>query len=216
MTQQIEKTIKALEKNNMKAYCVKNKQDVLPLLESLIDKDSLIAVGGSETLKETGVIQKLQSGEYNFLDRYENGLNGQQIMNVLHKTALADVFLSSSNAVTQNGELYNVDGTSNRIAAICFGPKKVILVVGANKIVKDLKEAEIRVKTVAAPKNAQRLHHKTPCFESGECVSLKFPEHSMCDGCRISERICSNYLVCGYQQEPGRITVIICEESLGY
>ena len=132
------------------------------------------------------------------------------------KALTADVFLSSSNAVTENGELYNVDGRGNRIAAFCFGPKNVIVIVGANKIVPDIDAAAERVKKIAAPKNTVRLSCKTPCAKTGECISLKNENPELCDGCLTDERICSSYLISGRQRVKDRIKVIICKESLGY
>ena len=121
--------------------------------------------------------------------------------------------MTSSNAVTERGELYNVDGNSNRIAAIAFGPSRVIMVVGINKIVPDLDAAIRRVKTIAAPKNTQRLSCKTYCEAAGKCAGL---DGDLCAGCASDARICCNYLVSAKQREPGRIHVIFVGEELGY
>ena len=123
----------------------------------------------------------------------------------------------SSNAVAQNGELVNVDGFSNRISAIAFGPKRVIMVVGKNKLVKDVNEAFIRIKKIAAPKNCVRLGIDSPCAKLGHCVSLlKTETPAMTDGCDNQRRICRNYLVSSKQNTKDRIIVLCVNENLGY
>ncbi len=126
------------------------------------------------------------------------------------------MYISSSNAITENGELYNVDGYSNRVAAICYGPESVIIVVGINKIVGNLDEAIKRVKTMAAPANATRLNCTSYCTEKGECMGLTSGNSSMTNGCRGQNRICCNYVVSAYQNQKDRIKVIIVGEELGY
>ena len=124
---------------------------------------------------------------------------------IYRRAFFADTFLASANAVTEAGEIFNVDGNSNRIAAIAFGPKSVILVVGYNKLVRDLDEAETRLETIAAPANAIRLHKKTPCVQTGVCAHCKSPD-----------RICCTSMVMRQQREPGRVKVILVGESLGF
>ena len=205
----IKKVIENLEKNNMTAYCVKTKADVVPLIETLIKPGETVALGGSMSLFECGVIDFLRNGKYNFIDRYKDGIDVRQ---VYLDSFGADTYFCSCNAVTEDGLLYNVDGNSNRVAAICYGPKSVIMVVGINKIVKDTNEAILRVKNTAAPKNAQRLSCKTYCAEKGHCVS----EESSFGGCAGKDRICANYVISGRQRVPGRIKIIFVEESVGY
>lgn len=205
-----EKVIENLAKNNMCGYYVENKTDVVPLVTKLISEGDTVAVGGSVSLFECGVIELLRNGKYNFLDRYKPGLTPLQIQEIFLESFSADVYLSSSNAVTDDGELYNVDGNSNRVASICYGPKSVILVVGWNKIVKDIDEAIIRVKKIAAPKNSIRLSAKTFCSTTGRCVS-----DNIAKGCS-HDRICCNYVVSSYQSQKNRIKVILVGENLGY
>jgi L-lactate utilization protein LutB len=212
----IKKTLENLEKNNMASYYVETKEEIIPLLKELIEKGSTIGVGGSETLNQIGALDFIRNGDYEFFDRYEKGLSPEQISEVIVKALSADVFLSSSNAVTENGELYNVDGRGNRVAAFCFGPKSVIVIVGANKIVLNIEAAVERVKKIAAPKNTVRLACKTPCAKTGECISLRLDNPKMCDGCLSDDRICISYLISGRQRIKNRIKVIICKESLGY
>ena len=149
----IYRTISALEKNNMQAFYAENSSQALEIVKSLIEKGATVSFVGSESLKQCGVINLLKSGEYNVLDRSAPDLTPEQIEKIYRDTFSADVYLCSSNAITENGELYNVDGFGNRVAAITFGPKSVIMVAGYNKIVSDLDAAADRVKLIAAPAN---------------------------------------------------------------
>ena len=209
----IENTIKNLEKNNIEALYVESKEDVVPLIEKLVPQGSTVAVGGSVSLDESGVLSHLRSGRYEFFDRYAQGLSREEVMEVYRKSFGVDAYFCSSNAVTEEGELYNVDGNANRISAIAFGPKTVIMVVGVNKIVKNIDEAVKRVKTIAAPKNCRRLDCRTYCFEKGHCMDM---DGGMGKGCDSSQRICRHYLVSAKQAVMGRIKVIIVNEELGY
>ena len=154
----INRTIKALEKNNMNGYFVHNNEELINKIEEIVKEGSKVSCGGSMTLFETGVIDHLRSGRYNFLDRYKEGLSREDIVKIYKETFTADTFFCSSNAVTENGELYNVDGSGNRVAAMLYGPDKVIVVCGVNKIVKDVNEAVLRKNNVAGPINAIRLN----------------------------------------------------------
>jgi L-lactate utilization protein LutB len=216
MTEIIKKTIKNLEQNGMECFYAERKEDVLPIAKDLIPNGAVVGVGGSVTLNETGVMALLRNGDYEFLDREAPGLSPKEIEDVMKKCLLADWFLTSSNAVTEKGEIYNVDGRGNRLAALNFGPDNVLIIIGKNKIVKDLKEAELRVKSVAAHKNAVRLSCATPCAKLGKCISLSSNEPHLTEGCACEQRICRNYLVLGKQKNDGRIKVIICGEALGY
>ncbi len=214
MTEEIKRTMKNLEENNIKSYYVETKEEVVPLIESLVPQGSTVANGGSVTLGETGVIRLLESGKYEYIDR--RGLAGEELRNCYIKTYGCDTYFCSSNAVTVNGELYNVDGNSNRVSCIVFGPRQVIMVVGINKIVPDLDTAIRRVKESAAPLNSSRLSCKTPCAVTGHCISFDAENSSMCSGCKSEERICCNYVVSARQRHKDRIKVIIVNEKLGY
>jgi hypothetical protein len=212
----IEKTMENLKLNKMKPYFVETKEEVLPLVKTLLKEGDTVSNGGSVTLKETGVMDELKSGKYNYLDRSKEGLTREDVEEVYRQTYSADVYFSSSNAITENGELYNVDGNSNRVSAILYGPKSVVLVCGYNKIVKDIKEAEIRVKSCAAPPNCVRLNCDTYCGKEGKCVSLSNENHQIPDGCHSDRRICCNYVISAQQRHVNRIKVIIVGEKLGY
>lgn len=205
--------IAGLERNNMTGYYVDSAAEVVDKVKQLLRPGDTVAVGGSMSLEQAGVLHLLRSGSYHFLDRYAPGLTPEQVREIYLKSFAADAYLSSVNAITLNGELYNVDGRSNRIAAIAYGPSSVILVVGCNKIVKDIDEAIGRVKRLAAPANATRLHCDTPCTEAGCCAGIR---GSMTAGCNNERRICCNYMVSAYQRDQGRIKVILVGEPLGY
>lgn len=213
MNSTVEKTMKNLEKNNMNAYFAETKEEVIPLIEKIVAEGSTVAVGGSVTLNELGILDYLRSGKFEFYDRYKDGLTPEEIKEVFIKSMGVDAYFCSTNAVTEEGELYNVDGNANRVAAIAFGPEKVILVVSVNKIVKNIDEAVKRVKTVAAPKNAVRLSCKTFCALKGHCVDM---EGGIGKGCDSPERLCRHYLVSAKQKIAGRINVIFVNEQLGY
>lgn len=214
MNERIKKTMENLEKNNMKAFFVETKEEVVPLIKTLVPEGSSVANGGSETLKQTGAISLLESGIYDFIDR--RGLDGEEVRQCYIKSFGSDAFFCSSNAITENGELYNVDGNSNRVACIVYGPRQVIIVAGVNKIVSDINEAIERVKTTAAPPNTQRLSCKTPCAVTGHCISLDGENPLMCDGCESPQRICCNFVVSAKQRHKDRIKVILVNENLGY
>lgn len=203
--QKIERTIKALEKNNMKGYLVQNKEQLLEKIQEIVQEGSLVSCGGSMTLFETGVIDFLRSGKYKFLDRYEANLTPEDIKEIYRKTFSADAYFTSTNAITENGELYNVDGNGNRIAAMLYGPDKVIVVTGVNKIVKNVEEAINRNKEICAPANAKRIGTNTPCKTTGHCMD-----------CYSPERICCEYTLIKRQRSANRMHVIFINENFGY
>lgn len=210
----IEKVMKNLEKNNFKPYFVESASDVVPLVKTLINKGDSVSNGGSQTLKETGVSELLACGDYDFIDR--TGLEGEELRQAYVRAFGCDAYFCSSNAVTENGELYNVDGNSNRVACIVYGPKQVIMIVGVNKIVKNINEAIERVKCKAAPPNAVRFNLDTPCAKTGKCVSLSMENPMICDGCASERRVCCNYVVSAKQRHKDRIKVILVNENLGF
>ena len=217
MNKQIEMVMENLKRNGMEPYFASSKEEVLALVKSFIPKGATVGVGGSASLKECEIIELLKCGEYKYLDRNREGITPKEYQEVMKNCLTANYYLSSTNAVTLDGELYNVDGTGNRLAALNFGPENVIFVVGVNKIVKDIKEADYRVKTVAAPKNAVRLSKNTPCAKTGKCIAVTTGKNNTFNcGCDSPDRICRNYLVLGKQKTDGRIKVIICGQELGY
>ena len=214
MEQYIELTMKNLERNGIKPFYVETKEEVVPLIETLINKGESVSNGGSESLKQCGVFELLKNGDYDFIDR--SGLEGEAVREAYLRALGCDTYFCSSNAVTERGELYNVDGNSNRVACIVYGPRQVIMIVGKNKIVPDINAAIKRVKEKAAPPNCDRLGIPNPCTKLGSCVSLKLDDPFMCDGCALDSRICCNYVVSAKQRHKDRIKVIIVNEDLGY
>ncbi len=214
----IARAMAALEKNNMDAAYLPQAADVVPTLKTLLAKGDTVAVGGSMTLFETGAIELLRNGDYHFFDRYAPGLDAGQIRKVFLDSFGSDVYLTSANAITEHGELYCVDGTSNRVAAMLYGPQKVVVVAGWQKIVPDLAAAVVREKMIAGPANAIRLDCDTYCEKNGRCMS------PVCDGRNLmalpagacENSICCNSVVFSRQRQKGRIVVLIVGEELGY
>lgn len=199
----IEKTVENLKKNNFAAFHARTNGELLDIIAGLVPKGAQVAFGGSMTLHEAGVLDYLRNRpDINLLDREKAPEKANEIMK---KALTCDVFFASSNAVTENGELFNVDGRGNRVAPMIFGPDSVVLVVGANKIVPDLQAAEQRLKKIAAPANTERLGCETPCRYTGECMDCKSPA-----------RICCDYVTMKMQRVKDRIKVIITDESYGY
>jgi len=202
---QIEKTINALEQRNMKGIFVKDEQELLGVLKSLIQENSIVGVGDSVTLLETGVLDFLRKGNYVFLDKYRDGITSEEKKQIYIQNFTADTFLCSTNALTEDGELYNIDGNGSRVAPMIYGPKQVIIVAGINKLVRNLEEAERRVRNYAAPLDAKRLNKDTPCTKLGHCVNCKSPN-----------RICNDFVTITGQFVKNRIKVIIVAKTLGY
>lgn len=196
-----EKTIKGLESRNMTGYWAETKEDALKQALSLIPEGSSVTMGGAMSAREIGLVDALQQGNYNFIDRdmYEDK---RAAMLAAYD---ADVFLSSANAMTDDGILVNIDGNSNRVSAIAQGPKKVVFIVSMNKVCGDLDGAMKRARNVAAPINAQRFGLNTPCAKTGKCMDCKSPD-----------TICCQFLVTRFSRHPGRIHVILVSEPLGF
>lgn len=213
----LDKTAKALEKNNMQTFVVDTKEEALETVKRLIKKGDSVTMGGSQTIRECGIYDYLKCGDYTFYDRSApDVITEEQKMDIYRKAFSCDSYFSGSNAITESGQLYNVDGNSNRVAAMLFGPEQLIVVAGYNKIVKDLDEAVLRVKTKAAPPNCERLGIDNYCRTNGQCVSLSKENPLMCDGCSSPAKICCNYVVMGYQRNSARVKVILVAEELGF
>lgn len=177
------------------------KQQVL----ALIPQNATVGVGGSETLKAMDMIETLRNGNYQFLDRYKEGLAFSEVEEVYRQALVADVFLSSTNAVTRQGQLVNIDSSGNRVAALSFGPRKVILVIGVNKVVDTLEDAMKRIRTIA-PLNAMRVHHKAPCVETGKCMD-----------CQLQQSVCNSVGIINHgRKTPGRFSIIMVADEIGF
>ena len=196
-----EKVMKGLSSRNMTGHYAADKEEALSIALSLIPEKSAVTMGGAMSAHEIGLVKALQEGDYNFIDRdaYEDK---RAAMLAAYD---ADVFLSSANAMTEDGILVNIDGNSNRVSAIAQGPKKVVFIVGMNKICDDIDGAIKRARNVAAPINAQRFGLSTPCCKTGSCMDCKSPD-----------TICCQFLITRFSRHEGRIHVILVNDSLGF
>ena len=195
------KTIKGLESRNMTGYYAKDKEEALKIALSLIPEGSTVTMGGGMSVHEIGLSDALKNGNYNFIDRDEFE-DKRQAMLLAYD---ADFFLSSSNAMTDDGILVNIDGNANRVSAIAQGPKKVLMIVGMNKVCPDVDSAMKRARNVAAPINTQRFGINPPCTKTGTCSNCKSPD-----------TICCQFLITRYSRHEGRIHVILVNEDLGF
>ena len=193
--------IKGLQSRNMSGYYAENRAEALSIALSLIPEGSSVAMGGSMSAGEIGLVDAVKNGNFNFIDR--------AMISDRHAASLAafdaDVFLASCNAITNDGVLVNIDGNANRVAAIAHGPKKVVMIVGMNKVCSDVDAAMKRARNVAAPINAQRFGLSTPCAKTGACFDCKSPD-----------TICCQFLITRYSRHTDRIHVILVNDTLGF
>ncbi len=192
--------IKGLQSRNMSGYYAESREEALKQALLLIQEGCTISMGGCASAQEIGLVQALQKGNYHYLD-----CSRMEQREGLLAAYDSDVFLSGANAMTSDGILVNIDGNSNRVSCIAQGPKKVIFIVGMNKVCDDLDSAMKRARNVAAPINAQRFDIKTPCKETGKCFDCKSPD-----------TICCQFLITRYSRHTGRIHVILVNEPLGF
>ena len=195
------KVIKGLESRNMTGYFVANKEEALKKALELIPEGSSVTMGGATSVHEIGLSDYLKNGNYNFIDRdaYDDP---RAAMLAAYD---ADVLLSSVNAMSDDGILVNIDGNANRVSAIAQGPKKVVFIVGMNKVCADVDSAMKRARNVAAPINAQRFGLETPCSKVGTCMN-----------CKSADTICCQFLITRYSRHEGRIHVILVNDTLGF
>ena len=196
-----EKVIKGLGSRNMTGYYAPTSADALSKALELIPEGSTVAMGGAMSAHEIGLVDELKSGNYNFIDR-DSVEDKRAAMMAAYD---ADFFLSSVNAMTNDGVLVNIDGNSNRVSAIAQGPKHVLFIVGMNKVCDDIDSAMKRARNVAAPINAQRFGLSTPCSKTGACFNCKSPD-----------TICCQFLITRFSRHEGRIHVILVGENLGF
>ncbi len=200
-----EKVVKALAKNNFQAYYVANRAEAVSKVLSLIPAGATIGVGGSWTLKELAIPDQLEKQGHEVFDHNRPGLTMEQSVALRHKELSCDVFISSTNAITLDGQLVNTDGSGNRVAAMSFGPKKVIVVVGVNKIVSDLDAAMERIELYAAPINNKRLDRPNPCTVAGVCMD-----------CQGASRICNITTILHKRPPMIDFHVVVVGEELGF
>ena len=193
--------IKGLASRNMTGYYAKDAGEALAIALSLIPEGSTVTMGGGMSVHEIGLVKALKEGNYSFIDRDEMADKRAAMLMAYD----ADVYLASANAMTQDGIMVNIDGNSNRVSALAQGPKKVVLIVGMNKICDDVDGAMKRARNVAAPINAQRFGLSTPCAKTGTCMTCKSPD-----------TICCQFLITRYSRHKDRIHVILVNENLGF
>ena len=197
-----QKVIEGLKSRNMTGYYARNKEKALKIALDLIPEGASVTMGGCMSAREIGLVDAISEGDYNFIDR-DNFEDKRAAMLMAYD---ADVFISSANAMTNDGILVNIDGNANRVSAIAQGPKKVIFIVGMNKVCgSDIDSAMKRARNVAAPINAQRFGLSTPCTKTGACLNCKSPD-----------TICCQFLITRYSRHKDRIHVILVNEDLGF
>jgi L-lactate utilization protein LutB len=201
---QIERTINALKKNRFEALFVPDAKTAFEEVMKRIPDGITVGIGGSVTLAQIGLTEALGKRKIQFIWPQQQAKNDEERLELFRKCFSSDVFVSSTNAVTESGKLFNVDATGNRVGAMFIGPKKTIVVCGVNKIVKDLDAAEKRVREWAAPQNAKRLNRKTPCVETG-----------LCEDCSSPDRICNIYVTLAKKPTRNDVVVILVGEYLG-
>ena len=196
-----QKIIKGLESRNMKGFYAHSKAEALKIALEIIPDGSTVTMGGSVSAREIGLVDAMKLGNYKCIDR--------DLSDNKRAAALAaydvDVFLASCNAMTEDGVLVNIDGDANRVSAIAYGPKKVVFIVGMNKVCKDVDSAMKRARNVAAPVNAQRFGLDTPCSKTGSCMDCKSPD-----------TICCQFLITRFSRHDDRIFVILVNDNLGF
>lgn len=199
-----EKVIKGLQSRNMEGFYAETKEEALKLALELIPTGSSIGWGGSMSIEEIGLKKAVCEGDYVVYNR-DICKSPEEKREVELKIFGCDYLLASSNAITEDGILVNIDGNANRVAAIAYGPKHVIMIVGMNKIVKDEEAALYRARNEAATINAQRFPIETPCKKTGSCAD-----------CKSKDTICCQFLTTRFSKHTGRIKIILVNENLGF
>ncbi len=201
---QVERTVKALEKNNFEALYVPDLKRGFDEVMHRIPDGATVGVGGSLTLTQMGLQEALSKRKIHLIWPFQQAKTDEERLELVRKSFASDIFLTGTNAITEDGKLFNVDASGNRVGAMLMGPRRVIVVAGVNKIVKDIASAEKKVKEWTAPQNAKRLNRKTPCTETGQCADCSSPD-----------RICNIYVTLA--KKPARIemVVILVGEPLG-
>jgi hypothetical protein len=201
---QVERTINALKKNNFEAIFVPDSKGALEEVMKQIPDGATVGVGGSVTLTQTGILEALGKRNVHLIWPAQQAKNMDERQELIRKSFSSDLFLTGTNAITEDGKLFNVDATGNRVGAMFIGPKKTIVVTGINKIVKDVNAAEKRTREWTAPQNARRLNRKTPCVETGVCADCSSPD-----------RICNIYVTLAKRPSRTEIVIILVGEKLG-
>jgi hypothetical protein len=198
-------TVEALQKNRFNAVFFETAQAALEKLLEVIPPEATVGLAGSWTLIQLGLVEKLEARGNTVYCHHKPGLSPEEVLEIRRKQLTCDVFLTSTNAITEDGRLVNTDATGNRVAAMVFGPKKVIILAGTNKIVKNLDDAQDRIRTTAAPLNNKRLNRPNPCVKTGHCVDCQGPT-----------RLCNVTTVLHKRPPASDIHIWIVGEELGF
>jgi len=199
------KTVAALNKNNFTAKYFQDRETAIREIIALIPEKSSIGVGGSWTIQQLGLLELLENQGHEILNHNKPGLTAEEILETRRRQLVCDVFLTSTNAVTMDGKLVNTDGVGNRVAAMTFGPKKVIVIAGTNKIVENVEQADHRIKSVAAPLNNKRLNKPNPCVKT-----------NMCMDCQSPSRICNITTIISKRPVLTDFHIALIGEELGF
>jgi len=202
-----EKIIRNLEKRYMRGFYFENMTEAVQAICKMINEGELVGLGGSETIIETGLINELRKLKIRLLDRYKDGVKKAEVDKMRTEGLLSDVFIASTNAITLDGKLVNEDGTGNRVACMIYGPKKVIIIAGMNKVVPTVEDAIKRIKSKAAPLDSMRVGIETPCHYTGVCNESH---------CFPPKRICSQLVIIESSMIKDRINVFLIGEDVGY
>lgn len=199
-----ETVIKNLEKRNMEGYFFEDSSSCVNAILDMMEEGAVISWGGSESIKECGLMDAIKSDKYTLIDRM-SAKSPDEAREIFSKTVMADYYLMSTNAITFDGELINIDGNGNRVACLIHGPKHIIMVVGMNKLVSTVEAGYDRVRDIATPANTTRLNKNTPCFHTGKCGD-----------CLSPDCICNQIVVTRRSGHAGRIKIFFVAEELGY
>lgn len=195
--------VKNLRSRHYEAYFCDTKEQALEKALELIPKGATVGWGGAMSAQQIGLLDAINNGEYNAIDR-DKAANPEERKKAMKSCLLADVFLTGANALSMDGQMVNIDGNGNRVAAIVYGPERIIVIAGMNKVMDTLEAAVIRARTVAAPMNKQRFPAQTPCEVTGTCSD-----------CKSEDCICNQILITRNSKPAGRIKVILVAEELG-
>ena len=197
------KVVEALNKRHFEAYYISDSKDVAVKVLELIPGGASVSWGGTTTVDQLGIKKVLADKGYNLIDR-DTAKSPDEREKIMHEALSADFFLMSSNAITEDGELFNIDGKGNRVAALCYGPKNILVIAGMNKIVPDMEAAYDKVRNYTSPVNAMRFCDATPCAKTG-----------LCGDCLSPQSICAQFVETRICKPDGRIKVILVGEDLG-
>ena len=197
------KVVEALTKRHFEAYYVSDSKDVAAKVMELIPAGASVSWGGTTTVDQLGIKKLLADKGYKLIDR-DTAKSPEEREEIMHQALMSDFFLMSSNAITEEGELFNIDGKGNRVAALCYGPKNILIIAGMNKIVPDMDAAYDKVRNYTSPVNAMRFCDATPCAKTG-----------LCGDCLSPQSICAQFVETRICKPEGRIKVILVGEDLG-